>query len=84
MDETQLIAIVAAILASGERNGFDAKEYWEGGKNHETSVRHESFMADCILDAIQLVRSLPGHIMNFDRISTEQAGSDANAFGVAN
>ena len=81
MNEIQLIAIVAAILASKERSALDARGNWEGGKDREAAVRHETFMADCTLDAIDLVRDLPRAIESFDRIVAEEEESHANALG---
>ena len=81
MVETQLIAIVAAILASKERNALDARGYWEGGKDREAGVRHEEFMHDAVLDAIALVRDLPAGIESFDRIVAEEEADHAKAVG---
>jgi len=88
MDETQLIAIVAAILASKGRNALDARGYWEGGmaegirqKDREAAVRHEEFMHDAVLDAIALVRDLPRAIESFDRIVAEEAADHAKVVG---
>jgi hypothetical protein len=81
MNEIQLIAIVAAILASKARSAPDARGYWEGGKDREARVRHEQFMADCTLDGIDLVRDLPRAIESFDRITAEEEADHAKVVG---
>ncbi|MCJ7503200.1 MAG: hypothetical protein MUP80_09100 [Acidobacteriia bacterium] len=77
MDEVQLIAIVAAILASNARNAVDAGGYWEGGKDREAGIRHKKLMTDATLDAIDLVRDLPQSIADVDRIAAEEAEDHA-------
>lgn len=74
MDDKCLVSIVAAILASGSWTKSGAEANWESNEgNREEGQKHDDVLRLAVLDAIDLVRKVPGCIQGFDEIEDEES-----------